>query len=218
MRQHAILLLAVISPLLAEQGVLVLQVKDIHGQAILGLQLRAEGGSVSAPTDVAGVARILLSTQTKPGARLALQLVRPPRDLVFISPWDAQVMVPPFDSAKEVLIVLANRGDRAMLEDGSALSSLTAKLLKSVQPPPRNEMSSDDQRRRKALAEVSKTYGLSPEELDKAIRAWGERSEDPYEKGLAALYEKRYPEASLELQKSLTRHEAELATFRRKNT
>ena len=218
MRQHAILLLAVISPLLAEQGVLVLQVKDIHGQAILGLQLRAEGGSVSAPTDVAGVARIPLSTQTKPGARLALQLVRPPRDLVFISPWDAQVMVPPFDSAKEVLIVLANRGDRAMLEDGSALSSLAANLLKSVQPPPRNEMSSDDQRRRKALAEVSKTYGLSPEELDKAIRAWGERSEDPYEKGLAALYEKRYPEASLELQKSLTRHEAELATFRRKNT
>ena len=179
MRQHAILLLAVISPLLAEQGVLVLQVKDIHGQAILGLQLRAEGGSVSAPTDVAGVARILLSTQTKPGARLALQLVRPPRDLVFISPWDAQVMVPPFDSAKEVLIVLANRGDRAMLEDGSALSSLTAKLLKSVQPPPRNEMSSDDQRRRDALAEVSKTYGLSPEELDKAMvyQTFGPRPE-----------------------------------------
>jgi tetratricopeptide (TPR) repeat protein len=61
------------------------------------------------------------------------------------------------------------------------------------------------------------TYTLVPAlrsklPLDKAIRAWGEKTEDPYENGLAALYEKRYPEASLQFQKSLTKSEAELAT------
>src|SRR5712692_2713741 len=74
MRRRAILLLAVVSSLSAEQGVLVVQVKDIHKQAVLGLQLRAEGGGVSAPTDVAGIARIPLSPQTESGARVTLQL------------------------------------------------------------------------------------------------------------------------------------------------
>ena len=132
--RRAIVLLAVVSSLCAEQGVLVVQVKDIHKQRHPALQLRAEGGAVGAPTDVAGIARIPLSPQTKSGDRVSLQLIKPQRDLVFISPWDEQVIVPPFDSAKEVLIVLANRGDRALLEDGSALSSLTANVLKRIQP------------------------------------------------------------------------------------
>jgi len=210
MRRRFVLLLAVASSLSAEQGVLVVQVRDIHKRAVPGLQLRAEGGNVSPATDVAGVARIALAPQTRSGDRVRLQLVKPPRDLVFISPWDEQVIVPPFDSAKEVLLVLANRGDRALLEDGSALSSLTENVLKRIQPSPKNEPAGDEQRLREALTEVSKSYGLTPEDLDKAIRAWGEKTEDPYEKGLAALYEKRYPEASLQLQKSLAKREAEL--------
>jgi len=59
MHARAALLLAVVLPLFAEQGVLVVQVKDIHKQAVAALQVRAEGGAVAAPTDVAGIARIL---------------------------------------------------------------------------------------------------------------------------------------------------------------
>src|SRR5262249_17977601 len=77
--------------------------------------------------------------------------------------------------------------------------------------PPKSEPASDEQRRHEALAEVSRSYGLRPEDLDKAIRVWGEKTEDPLEKGLAALYERRYPEASLQLQKLLTKREDELA-------
>ena len=69
MRGRALLLLAVVSPLFAEQGVLVLQVEDIHKRAVPALQMRAEGGAVAAPTDVAGIARIPLSPQTKEARR-----------------------------------------------------------------------------------------------------------------------------------------------------
>jgi hypothetical protein len=58
---QALLFRGVVSSLPAEQGVLVLQVNDVHRQAIASLQLRAEGGAVGAPTDVAGIARIPLS-------------------------------------------------------------------------------------------------------------------------------------------------------------
>jgi len=38
------------------------------------------------------------------------------------------------------------------------------------------------------LAAAAKQYGLDPEELNKAIRSWGEKTTDTYEAGLAALY------------------------------
>lgn len=40
-------------------------------------------------------------------------------------------------------------------------------------------------------------------EVDKAIRAWGSKVTDPYDFGLAALYEKNYAEASKQLASSL---------------
>ena len=210
MRLLPVLLLGSIAPLSAEQGVLVLQVKDIHERAISGLQLQAEGSAVSAPTDDSGLARIRLSPQTKQGTWVAVRLVKPATDLVFISPWDAHVIVPPFDSATEVPVVLATRGDRALLENGGALASMTASVLKKIQPQTKDEPANDEQRRHEALTEVSRTYGLKPEDLDKAIRAWGDKTEDPYEKGLAALYEQRYPEATLQLQNSLAMREEDL--------
>jgi tetratricopeptide (TPR) repeat protein len=216
MGRLALISLAIVCSISAEQAVLIVRVKDIHERAVRALQLRAEGGATCAPTDVAGIARIALSPQIKSGDRVNLQLVKPATDLVFISPWDSQVFVPSFDSAKEIMIVLANRGDRALLENGLAIMSLTENILKRVQPPQRNEPASAEQRRHEALAEISKSYGLGPEELDTAIRAWGEKTEDPYEKGITALYEKRYPEATLELQVSLAQRETALGNAQRK--
>ena len=61
------------------------------------------------------------------------------------------------------------------------------------------------------LAAVAKKYGVHPEELDKAIRSWGEATTDPYEAGLAALYQRNYPAASAQLKESLQNREGKLA-------
>src|SRR6185503_11168907 len=60
------------------------------------------------------------------------------------------------------------------------------------------------------LAKMAKSYGLEADEIDKAIRAWGEKSKDPYEIGLAAFYARNYPLASDKLRKALEIREAEL--------
>ena len=62
------------------------------------------------------------------------------------------------------------------------------------------------------LEAVAKQYGLSPEDLDKAIKAWGAKTTDPYEAGLAALYARNYDKATTDLQTSLSQREEKLAS------
>jgi hypothetical protein len=97
----ALILLATLSTS-AQQGVLVVHVRDIRGHPIGGVRLRAgRDSSVSPPTQGApkkqavaagstetyGQARIQLAAGTKPGDPVILELVSP-GDLVFLSPFD----------------------------------------------------------------------------------------------------------------------------------
>jgi hypothetical protein len=84
----------------AEQGVLVVHIKDLHDHPIENVRLRAGDTSISAPTYSYGEARIRLGEQTKPGPAVSLEIVGDPRDkdLVFISPWDKWTHVPPFEN------------------------------------------------------------------------------------------------------------------------
>src|SRR3954470_4292969 len=88
----------------AEQGVLVVHVKDLHDHPIENVRFRAGDTSVSAPTtkqspqgstaagqtatDSFGEARVRLGAQTKPNDVILLEIVGYPKDkdLVFISP------------------------------------------------------------------------------------------------------------------------------------
>jgi tetratricopeptide (TPR) repeat protein len=50
-----------------------------------------------------------------------------------------------------------------------------------------------------ALKIQAKAYGMTPEEVTLAIREWAARAADPYEKGLAALFDRKYAEATRSL-------------------
>jgi tetratricopeptide (TPR) repeat protein len=135
MRGRAILSLVVVFPLLADQGVLVVHVTDMRPQDLARLQLRAEGGDVAAPTDVAGIARIPLSPQTKSGDKVGLQLVQQ-KDLLFLSPIDQQVIVPRFDSPTELHVVLVSREAYDVLMNSSSKASLAANSHQKTATPP----------------------------------------------------------------------------------
>ena len=197
----------------AEKGILVIQVSDIHNQPVESVELATKGSSESGVTDRFGRTRIKLDFQIKLNDWIALQIVKSPKekDLVFISPWDAHAQVPPFDNetVNFLPLVVASRGDRALLESGKALTAIVAQINKANSPKSKDP--EPEQQRQEALATIAKSFGLVPNDVDKAIRAWGERASDPYEKGLAALYERNYPLASRELSKSLEMREKELA-------
>lgn len=208
-----LLVLALVSQCAAEQGVLVVHVEDVGGHPVSGVEIGTRGDGGAAVTDRNGKARIKLAPQTRANTWITLQVVASPagKDYVMVSPWDSRHLVPSFENETEnyVPVVVAARGDRDALQSGRALKAIVAKINQVTAP--RSKEATTEEQRRAALAETAKDFGLKPEEVDQAIRAWGARSQDPYEKGLAALYERNYPEATKRLSESLEVREKQLA-------
>jgi hypothetical protein len=206
------LIVVLTAPCLAEKAVLVVQINDVQNHPVIGVLIKTAGASEPARSDPTGLARIKLDSTTKVNAWIHLQIVESPKgkDLVLISPWDGAAQVPPFEdeSTNYVPVVTVNRGDRRILEDPTAIRALAARINRENSSKPKTQDPAEQ--RREALGTIAQAFGLPPEEVDKAIRAWGEKTNDPYEKGLAALYEKNYPLASQELSKSLEKRENEL--------
>src|SRR5258708_6353938 len=204
--------LCLASAVWADSGFLVVNVQDVHKHPVDGVQIGVEGDGGSAVTDDHGKARIRLAAQNKQKDWVSLQILKSPpgKDLVMVSPWDSRTPVPSFENESEnfVRVIVVEFRDRAALEDGSVLAALTAKINKANAP---KTVEKEEEDPKANLAAVAKQYGLDPEELDKAIRSWGEKTTDPYEAGLAALYQRNYPAASAQLKESLQNREGKLA-------
>ena len=185
----------------AEDGTLVVHVMDIHARPVVGVSLRAGAGSSVTRVDSFGQARIRLAANTRAGDIVFLELVAPQGDLVFISPLSRWTAVPSFDEkpANFVEVILVKRGDRAMLENGSAIKAMASEIVQKA--------SVKSSERQDALKEVALEYGRSPEEVDLAIRNWGKGTTDSFEKGLSELYAREYPQAEKDLRDSLREEE-----------
>jgi tetratricopeptide (TPR) repeat protein len=199
--------LTIVAPMRAAQSVLAVHVSDVKGQPMSRVQLATKGdGGVGPPTDTAGRTRIALAPQTKPQTIVALTIVAP-SDVVFISPWDSQVRVPPFENESQnfAAVVLAQRGERALLENGKVVSSVVARMNLSTsakdgsrQPPVRPT---------DALTEAAAMLGLPPSDVDAAIRAWQAQTTDPYEKGMVSLYTGNLADSTAKLVDALAQRE-----------
>jgi tetratricopeptide (TPR) repeat protein len=144
------------------------------------------------------------------------------------------------ESDNFVEVVVMQRGDLDALKSSTVLAALTAQINKANAPVAQksyivslgdtlttsdslavnqdgshsvkeNGERAAEQQTKAALAVVASNFGIAPDEVDKAIRAWGARTTDPYEAGLAALYERNYPKASAQLADSLRVREGKLA-------
>lgn len=203
---------------LAERGFVLVQVQDAQHRPVGGVEIGIEGDAGSRVTGNDGKAQLALGAGAKAGDGLTLSIMRSPpgKDLVMFSPWDSRAQVPSFEDKPDnlVRVYVMERGDRAALESGSVVAALAAKIDKANAPT-----SSNDQATRKDpkvnLNAVAKQYGMSPYDVDQAIRAWGAKTTDPYEAGLAALYERDLSQASAQLQASLKQREEKLKTDRR---
>ena len=190
--------------LCAEDGLLVLHVSDPQEASLSGVQLSAKGqGTTSPPTGADGKTQIRLGAETEPGDWVTLSVVRP-KSLVFISPWDARAMVPPFENEADnfVPLVLLERGKKQALQSDDVLKALAERLVNAIPLRSQDEEVSEAERE-KVRNEIASEFGLEAGDIDQALRAWGEKAQDPYQKGLAALYEENYARASSLLAESL---------------
>src|SRR5260221_11741389 len=62
----------------AESGILVVNVQDVHGHPVRGVEIGAEGDGGSAVTDDHGKARIRLAAQNKQKDWVSLQILKSP--------------------------------------------------------------------------------------------------------------------------------------------
>lgn len=201
-------------PLWAEEGILVVHVEDTKGNPVSGLEIAPKGdGAPGAPTDRLGKTRLRLAPATRPGQWVSLQLL--PRkngpDWVFVSPWNQRTLIPSFANESEnyVPAVVGERGNRDLLASDQALKALAARTLEQIGPRLDKSEITDEERKR-VLNDQAAAFGLKPDEVDKAIRAWGAKATDPYDAGLAALYERNYPKATERLEESLESRRKEL--------
>ncbi len=212
----AVLLVGSAAPARAAQGILVVQVSDLKGAPIPRVQLATKGdGSIGPPTDAAGRTRISLAAQTRPQTIVALTIVNAPKDLVFISPWDNQVRIPPFENESQnfASVVLADRTDRALLENGKVVVSVVSKL--NLLTAPKDASNQPAARRADALSQTAAALGVQPSQLDTAIRAYGPRATDPYDKGMVALYAGDMANATERLTAALKQREERLEAGKR---
>ena len=201
-------------PCWAEQGYVLVLVQDTQHHPVRGVEIGIEGVGGSKLTGDDGKAQLAVGAGTKAGDWLPLSILHSPpgKDLVMNSPWDYRAQVPPFEDKPEnfIRVVVVQRGDRTALENGSVLTSLAEKIINANSSKPADR-STPPQDPKVNLAAVAEQYGLKPDEVDHAIRAWGAKTTDPYEAGLAALYERNYPKATAQLQDSLNQREEKLA-------
>lgn len=187
----------------AETGILIVKVLDLQNKPLRGLRVNLEepGCVALGPADDKGFLRIKLAPGIKPQTWVTLELAS--ARYAFIQPWDRRAQVPPFEDefANYVRVFLIGKGDRAALESGKFAVQMAAQFNAKLTPQPQAAGFTEAQRKA-VLAEVARGVGLQPEAVDQAIREYGKRAVDPYEKGEIALYERNYPEAVAQLSQS----------------
>jgi len=191
------------SALLAEDGVLVLSVTNPSDDAISNVTLKCKGDAASGSSDRNGTARLRLPAGTRPGSSVVMEVLS--GDWALISPWDGRIIVPPFDNNSQnfVSVVVAKKGDKQMLASAKAVEAMASRVIKDVGSRLDKQLS--DEERQLVLQQQAKDFGLTPEEVDQAIRQWSKKVTDPYQKGLAELYQRNYPKAADLLSDALDR-------------
>jgi hypothetical protein len=214
---------------LSERGTVLVRVVDVHGKPVGGVEIGMNGaggsgttssGSINTPSKDDGKLLLSVGADTKENDLISFALLKSPpgQDLAILSPWDNRARVPPFADKPEnfVPIVVVRRNDRDALSDGAVIAILTQRILHEVEKQQLTPSSgpTDPQ---KALRLVAKQYKIPPDQLDSFIRGWGAKATDPYDVGLAALYERRYPEAIAPLKAALKMREQKLEEDQKKD-
>jgi tetratricopeptide (TPR) repeat protein len=198
----------------SETGSLVVLVQDAQKRPVRGVEIGVEGRGGSKVTGDDGKALFPLAKDNNENDWVSLQILHSPpgKDLVMVSPYDNRTLVPPFKNKADnfVRVVVVQRGDLAVLQNGTVLRAFAEKINKANAPKSADKQATQENPKTN-LEAVAKQFGLSPDDLDKAIKAWGAKTTDPYEAGLAALYERKFDKATAELQNSLKQREEKLA-------
>ena len=165
-------------------------VETLEGKRLssITVQLIHNGSTTTSET---GEFSIVLPASLEPGDPIELSVGE---DWVVTSPWEGASFVPV--SSTEVLHVRVTRtGDKRLLTDPRLVKRIVASVTTKLASPAEADQ---------VVAEKAQALGFSVDQVKSAIEEWSTKAQAPYEKGLAALYARRYAEASEYLRQSVS--------------
>ncbi len=174
------------------------ELKDLRGTPVSAAQIRVKGGTAT-KTDSRGIASIPLPSPLPEDSPVLLEIIGSPRPLVILAP--CQAVIPVSRSARAILV--APKGDARILTTPLALASLADCLLRTSPPQDQYQETRYPRHRRQALDSLAKSISVTPKALDAAIRTWGRQAQDPFSRGLIALYDQRPAPAIAHLRKAI---------------
>jgi tetratricopeptide (TPR) repeat protein len=123
---------------------------------------------------------------------------------IIISPLDGRTFVPR-RSIDSIHLRVAHKGDSDVLTDKEVIQQIVAGVTSqlSSQTPPAVQQ-------QEFLVERAAVLGVSVEQLKSAIDDWSKQVQEPYQKGLAALYARNYGQASQYIQQAINASENDL--------
>jgi tetratricopeptide (TPR) repeat protein len=157
-----------------------IQLSDPTGKAISGAQVTLTWPSSTALTDVAGKAIIDYQPATGP---VAFKIIRP-AGLVIVSPWQGSASVPP----NAQTLVAATRAQVAALESPAVVKAAVAKVNNLQRPRSVTGQQETNAPPQYYLELAAKEMGVDPSRLDAVLKQLQTSSSDPYERGMASLY------------------------------
>ena len=176
---------------------MVLVARDLEEHPLAGLRFAYEGFE-SHPTNRVGATELALPQDHRPGQQIKILLVpgsKSAKKWFLINP---QINVASGSASAEVVLML--RGDFRKLAS-------EVRDAPSAKANGTNNRTEEDQHR--ALIAAAARYGLSAEQLDSAIRSFGE-TQDPKDKGIAAYLEGKYQKAVVFLSEAAHKKEGDL--------
>jgi hypothetical protein len=190
-----LLVVVLVSSTVAEQGVLILMVTDTLQHPFDDVRIGLAGGGGSPQFTKDGRARLTLADKTVPGDWVTLQIFGAPKgmDLVFVSPYDSRVRVPPFEREQDnyAPVVVARRGDLSILQRGSGMLAIHVTINRSAGKKSRHPISYNSDhfnggtlKRVASYADLStlkeapigvaaEKFGIPISEIKAAIDDWG---------------------------------------------
>jgi tetratricopeptide (TPR) repeat protein len=188
-------------------------VQDVHDKPLKGVQIGIKGLGGSGTSGNDGNAKIALPSRANQSDWVELQVTNSPpgRSLEIISPYH-KVQIPPFQEKPMnfVEVVVVQQGTiRSALKIPRVARTLAQQVTADQAATVLDERKGT-QGPRASLKAVAAQYGLAPDELDQAIKAWGATTKDPRGAGVIAFYERKYPQAINGLEDSLGTAEGKL--------
>ena len=167
-----------------------LVVEESDGKLVDGVLLRlvgephakVRGGSVT----------LQLNPDVQPGEEVQLQLED--RRFGFLSPASGRFRVP-VEPHQVTRILLFRRGDNSQLQPDEARRSLSKQAVEALDDNKNRQGQLSDEARILVLSELGRKYDLDPQEIDRALEAWGSSPLAERDRDLLERYLEYFPRA-----------------------